>query len=271
MPRTLHTDFVKVATSGPTIDGRNIAAQDIIDMATNYDPAEYTANIWYEHIRIFGNLGQVVDVKHEQDDKGRECLFARIAPSDQLILMNTSGQKLFTSIEIQPNFAGTGKAYLAGLAVTDSPASLGTSELRFNARAQHPDNLFTAPIELAPLRVDNPTSLFSRLMGKFARTDTNHEPNEQEHAMTEDQFKQLNSALAEGFASLADKLNAKHEDAPKEPETPDLAQALAEIKAEFADLKTAHDSLKAEFSAALEEAPGTLTPEGVGDAAPRVL
>jgi hypothetical protein len=34
-------------------------------------------------------------------------------------------------MEIQPNFANSGKCYLVGLAVTDDPASLGTEYLEF--------------------------------------------------------------------------------------------------------------------------------------------
>src|SRR5262249_53208173 len=66
-------------------------------------------------------------------------------------------QKVFTSIEVSPEFADSGKAYLFGLAVTDSPASLGTSMLAFSAqhpensplkdRKQAPENLFTEATE----------------------------------------------------------------------------------------------------------------------------
>ena len=37
------------------------------------------------------------------------------------------GQKIYSSMEIMSNFADTGKAYLVGLAITDTPASLGTT------------------------------------------------------------------------------------------------------------------------------------------------
>ncbi len=66
------------------------------------------------------------------------------------------GQKLFTSMEVSPKFADTGKAYLVGLAATDDPASLGTEMLTFSASAAHnplanrkqnPANLFTAAEE----------------------------------------------------------------------------------------------------------------------------
>ncbi|MDA5611102.1 GPO family capsid scaffolding protein [Pasteurella multocida] len=129
----LITDFVCVATSGNTIDGRHIDAQDLKDMAETYDPAKYTAVIWWEHWR-WRNFGRVVEVKAEDGEEGKTRLYARIAPSLEMIELNKEGQGLFTSIEITPNFANTGKAYLSGLAFTDQPASLGTTQLNFSKR-----------------------------------------------------------------------------------------------------------------------------------------
>jgi hypothetical protein len=68
-----------------------------------------------------------------------------------------AGQKVYTSMEIQPNFANSGKAYLIGLAVTDDPASLGTEMLEFSRKAQKnplaarksdPNNLFSVATEV---------------------------------------------------------------------------------------------------------------------------
>jgi hypothetical protein len=52
--------------------------------------------------------------------------------------MVRAGQKVYTSMEIRPNFANSGKCYLVGLAVTDDPASLGTEYLEFCSRAAEP-------------------------------------------------------------------------------------------------------------------------------------
>lgn len=135
MPRTLVSDWKRVATSGKTADGRTIAAQDLRDMAEHYDPALYTATIWYEHIRYMGSLGTVAALKAEDVAGGKVALFARLQPNDTLLRLNKEAQKLFASVEISPNFADTGKAYLSGLAVTDEPASLGTEALHFSRRA----------------------------------------------------------------------------------------------------------------------------------------
>lgn len=127
----LLTEFVRVAVSGRTVDGRRIEASDLKSMAKNYNPELYTAQIWREHERYYPPLGQVTALK-AVDKNGKTELFAQLAPSYEMIAMNKQGRGLFTSIEITPDFAETGEAYLTGLAVTDSPASTGTTQLAFS-------------------------------------------------------------------------------------------------------------------------------------------
>lgn len=77
--------------------------------------------------------GDVVGLKTEENAEGKLQLLAQIDPTDDLIKLNKERQKIYTSIECDPNFADTGEAYLVGLAVTDNPASLGTEMLVFSA------------------------------------------------------------------------------------------------------------------------------------------
>lgn len=161
--------FFRVAVEGATTDGREITRDWIEQMAASYQPATYTARVNMEHIRGFspdkpfnayGDIEavEVRDVELTIDGKPqkRRALYARINPTDELVAVTNRRQKQFTSIEVSPNFAGTGKAYLMGLAVTDSPASLGTELLKFAstakdnplaARKQNAENLFTAAAE----------------------------------------------------------------------------------------------------------------------------
>jgi len=160
--------FFRVAVEGATTDGRVIDRAFIEQMAANFDPQVYGARIWMEHLRstwsdgIFKAYGDVTAVKAEEIELGgakKLALFAQISPTPELVAMNKARQKIYTSIEINPKFADTGEAYLVGLAVTDSPASLGTEVLSFAAqhpesnpfasRKQAPDNLFTAAVETA--------------------------------------------------------------------------------------------------------------------------
>lgn len=205
MPRSLVTDWKRVATSGKTADGRNIAAQDLRDMAENYDPAFYTATIWYEHIRYMGSLGTVAELKAEDVD-GKTALFAKLQPNDRLLQLNKEAQKLFTSVEISPNFSDTGKAYLSGLAVTDEPASVGTEVLHFSRRAgagNHFGNL--EPLGELTVQDDEAAamSFFTRLftslgLGQAATPASPATPNSESTPMDQ--------KTVEAFASAVDKL-----------------------------------------------------------------
>ncbi|PNP99332.1 MULTISPECIES: GPO family capsid scaffolding protein [Sphingobium] len=152
------TKFFRVAVEGATVDGRVIERAWIEQMAASYDPATYTARINCEHIagyspdRPFNAYGSVLSLKAEEveltingEKKTLLALYAEIDANDQLVEINKAGQKLFTSCEIHPNFAGEGKAYLVGLAVTDQPASLGTEALKFAVMSR--PNVFTSAHE----------------------------------------------------------------------------------------------------------------------------
>ena len=138
--KKFRSNWFRVAVEGATTDGRTIQRSWIDDMAATYNRETYNARIWIEHMRSllpdspFRAYGDVTAVKAEEveiDGSKRLALFAQIEPTADLITINKSKQKLYTSIEVQEKFANTGKAYLVGLAVTDSPASLGTSMLSF--------------------------------------------------------------------------------------------------------------------------------------------
>ncbi|WP_101743998.1 GPO family capsid scaffolding protein [Citrobacter koseri] len=175
--------FFRIGVEGDTCDGRVISATDIQEMADTFDPRVYGCRINLEHIKgllpdsPFKRYGDVVELKAEkiEDDSelnGKLALFARISPSDELVAMNKALQKVYTSMEIQPNFANSGKCYLVGLAVTDDPASLGTEYLEFCRTAKHnplnrfkasPENLFSVAT-LAELEFeDQPETLLTKL------------------------------------------------------------------------------------------------------------
>ncbi|CQR16000.1 V protein bacteriophage 186 [Yersinia mollaretii] len=160
--------YFRIGVEGDTCDGRVIDANDINQMADSFDPRVYGCRINLEHLKsyspdsTFRRYGDVIGLKAETIDddsalNGKRALFAQISPTDELVLMNKDRQKIYTSMEIRPNFANTGKAYLVGLAVTDDPASLGTEMLEFSAKAKHnplaarkshPDNFFSAAVEV---------------------------------------------------------------------------------------------------------------------------
>lgn len=150
----------RVAVEGATVDGRTIERRHLEQMAANYDPATYTARVNCEHIAgfspttPFNAYGSVTALSTEEvelsiggEKKMLLGLYAEIEANDQLVAINKAGQKLFTSVEIHPNFAGTDEAYLVALAVTDSPASLGTERLQFAALSR--PNIFSSAHETA--------------------------------------------------------------------------------------------------------------------------
>lgn len=152
MPRSLVTSWKRVATSGPTADGREIKVQDLRDCAETYTTSKYTAVIWVDHQRGNGAHGTVYSVRLIDNDpelaKGQVALEVQIKPNARLLQLNSDGEKLFSSVEITPNFAGSGRAYMTGLAVTDEPASLGTQELFFSRKA----NTATYHTKAVPMR-----------------------------------------------------------------------------------------------------------------------
>ncbi|WP_175742727.1 GPO family capsid scaffolding protein [Burkholderia ambifaria] len=185
------TKFFRIATEGATTDGRTIDRTMLEQMASSYDPKTYGARINMEHIRgmypdgTFRAYGDVIALKAEEQD-GKMRLLAQLSPTKDLVAMTTEQrQKVYTSMEVDPDFADTGEAYLVGLAVTDNPASLGTDMLAFSAkhkafdtRKQRPENLFSAAIEAdiefedeTPRTSDAGKSLFSKVRGLLNRKE----------------------------------------------------------------------------------------------------
>lgn len=190
---TVKTKRFRIGVEGATTDGREIQREWLEQMAASYNPEVYTALINLEHIKsylpesTFNRYGRVTGLVAEeiQDGplKGKMALYADVEPTSSLVELVKKGQKLFTSMEVSPKFADTGKAYLVGLAATDDPASLGTEMLTFSASAAHnplanrkqsPENLFTAAeetlIELEETQDEKP-SLFARVTALFTKKE----------------------------------------------------------------------------------------------------
>ncbi|MGR3028646.1 GPO family capsid scaffolding protein [Vibrio vulnificus] len=219
MPKT--SDWVVIATEGSTVDGRKITKSWINDMASLYAKDEYTALIWPEHWRSsWGpfegkNWGVVEELKAEVlDDKLR--LFGKITPNQYLLDANQEGQKLFTSIEPNPDYKGEGRCYLMGLAVTDSPASTGTTQLKFSRR--HGEETAIESDALEELHLENCFSRTDRLFSALRSFISGEEPEtpskpqpEEEEPMNQEQFNQVMSAIgtvSTKQGELEEKLNA---------------------------------------------------------------
>lgn len=244
-----------VATEGATTDGRTINRTWIEQMAANYDPKKYGARVNLEHIkwRYMWNddphskcYGDVVGLKTEENAEGKLQLLAQIDPTDDLIKLNKDRQKIYTSIECDPNFADTGEAYLVGLAVTDNPASLGTEMLVFSAgasanplnnRKEKAENLFTAAIE-TELEFEEVKekglSVFAKIRALFA----DKEKTDDERFADQTQAIEL---LAEQTKETLEKLT-------------ELSADLAKQQSELTEVKATNESIQAKFTT-LEKAP----------------
>jgi len=242
--------FFRVFTEGDTTDGRVVERSWIEDMAETYDTGKYGARVWLEHIRgvlpdsPFKAYGDVRAVKTEEVEDGKLALFAQIDPTDDLLAMSKKRQKIYTSVEIDPDFAKTGKCYLTGLAVTDSPASLGTEMLEFSSKAKvnplterklKPENLFTAAIETKLEFEDveeqpQESGLFSKVKELISQNKKQTNGN-----FTE--ISQAVEAIAQSFSNFEQS----------------TIQQLEKANSNYTELLEEHNQLKEDFSALKEQ------------------
>ncbi|HQS69232.1 MAG: hypothetical protein B7Y36_18410 [Novosphingobium sp. 28-62-57] len=134
-----------LATAGSTVDGRTIDDKMLEQMAESYNPKTYGARLNIEHIRgisgdgpfrAYGDVLELsvgeVDVDFNGKTEKRKALYGVFDVNDDAKKLNEAGQKVYPSIEIEPNFGGKGFAYMMGCALTDSPAAIATERLQFN-------------------------------------------------------------------------------------------------------------------------------------------
>lgn len=247
MPRSLVSFWKRVATSGPTVDGREILPQVLRDIAETYRPSLYTAVIWCEHERQWGSYGTVYAVRLIEDaddlEPGQVALEAQLKPNDKLLHLNDMGEKLFTSIEILPNFQGRGKAYMTGIAVTDEPASVGTQELYFSANRRQ-GRYFAAPVQMDGFSSEPKNEvgkLISALTGLFKRfavddkpAATTTPPTESKPPMDEATATAL-TALVQQLLIVAAGLQAVIQPAAEEAPQPDPEQ-IATVETAVEDI-----------------------------------
>lgn len=227
-----------VATEGATIDGRHISGEQLEQMAKNYDPAKYGARIWLEHIRglyadsAFPALGDVTALKTEKNAEGKTILLATINPTPELVKINQSGQKVFTSVEINPKFADTGEAYLVGLGVTDSPASLGTSRLSFSIQKE-PEHLFSDyyPADLSDEEKQSP-GIMDKIRAIFSKQENAEKDNGKRFAGIEEAITTVANEYSTGKKGLQGDIDA-------------LKAQFGELQKQFAELKQAMDTTPA--------------------------
>ena len=139
-----HSEPICILTAGATIDGRFIEQKIIDDIAATYDPERYNARINANNHKRSIRYGSVLSV-----EKRGNQLFAVLQPNSALLETIEKGQLLHTYCEVDPDFAGTGKSYLTGLALTDEPVSLGTTQMHLSVGNQKPSKGSTERVNLS--------------------------------------------------------------------------------------------------------------------------
>ncbi len=232
----------RVGVAARTIDGREIKPEFISSAAKTYDPNVYGARINLEHIRgiypdsAFGAYGDVIAVEYKEEvigGKKRGALYAEIEPTAELIELNKKGQKVYTSMELQPDFPEEGSWYLVGLAVTDSPASMGTQKLSFSAAEKEKNHLFSAYEEIEFIDADEEDAdtrpgIVERIKGMFSslKAAADKKGSELEQAI---------ELLAQEFTALAQQLPA------------DNSTEVANLKSELATLQESFNTLQSQY------------------------
>ncbi|NKD16205.1 GPO family capsid scaffolding protein [Aeromonas caviae] len=209
---TLRTGWVCIATEGKAVDGRDITRDWLTDMAETYDPTYYTAVIWPDHDR-WSSYGTVQALKTEEVD-GKLKLFAILCPNRDLIYYNQSGQYQFCSIEPFENFADLGRTYLLGLGVTDEPASIGTTHLKFSKNNKWQAVGTSEPLDLSTFKLpkhekaDGLIAKFFSFLASHGEQAPQSPPSQPEdEEMTKEQFDLLLGAVnglgtkIEGFST----------------------------------------------------------------------
>jgi hypothetical protein len=257
---TLVTDYVKVAQSGKTIDGRTIDAKQLKQMADNYDKAVYTAMVFPNHDHNYQAYGTVEALQVRDEGDSVVGLYAKIAPNAFWQSDIRYGQNVFTSVEIMPNFAASGEAYLTGLGATNNPASLGVAQLNFSVEGK----LYTDALPTVFTEEPAPsTSIFSR----FKKETPVKLEDYQELKAKVDHLSQKMAALnkdpdpapaAKPDPASDEKYTAlEQENAAFKSEIAALKNAAEKRDNEFTEMKTLIETFGAQLQDALKEQPGT--------------
>ncbi|MCS0406699.1 GPO family capsid scaffolding protein [Vibrio diabolicus] len=290
------SDWKIVATEGATVDGRTITATWIKDMAETYSHDLTTALIWPEHYKgdtPWGpyegkNWGVVEELKAEKR-AGKLRLFARLTPNHYLLAANKDGQKLFTSIEPDPDYCGNGRCYLRGIGVTDKPASTGTTRLKFSDQSGKEVEREVSQLEELDFSEcqpkANPLSNFFSALANLAlhgELTTGSQPIEStliedDEPMNQEQFTQMMSKL-NGIESKQTELEQQQkqfseqlnqgQDGSGEEQTPPAQQnqtavpesgispeQFSQLIGKIDNIVTQQNSLDAQFKALKQEAP----------------
>lgn len=237
----IKTGFVKVATEGNTVDGRNLTAEDLNDMAETYSLNMYEANMWRDHERYWETYGRVIEVKAEKDDEGRVALYCNLNPNADYISLNQRGMANYFSIEINRTLMESGKPYLSGLGVLSEPASQGLQALQLYAKQRNVKHEFS----------DEGVEIESKFKKALLKDEDNTETS---------LISKIENIVKEQFAKFSPNTQSEKNQPPEEQDEPMTKEQLDAMNAKFGSLETAITGIAPAMVAALSETFGKLTP-----------
>lgn len=207
-----------ILQAGTTVDGRVIEQNIIDEIAESYSPEVYTARINEEHFDWSYKFGSVLSVEKREDK-----LFAVLKPNSMLLRVVEQGQLLHTSCEFIEKFSDTGKAYLTGLALTDKPASLGTTQIHLSSKdvgKVHVHSNFTIkPEQFAQQANEADASLFQKFKNwlksetpieQFSQQEEEDEMNKETEELLKQSVEQ-NKELTGKLGTLIEHLSAQNQ------------------------------------------------------------
>ncbi|MFS1476651.1 GPO family capsid scaffolding protein [Vibrio lentus] len=243
------SELICILQAGATIDGRVIEQKIIDEIAETYNPEVYTARINADHYPWSNKYGSVLSVEKKEDK-----LFAVLKPNSMLLRMAEQGQLLHTSCEFYEKFADTGKAYLTGLALTDEPASLGTTQIQLSASSKDKacvPTSFQITLEQLSKSTEEEASMFNKFK-RWLKGESELEQLSQQQE-DEDMSKELEELLKQSIeqgkenqqqlsqlSEQVEKLNTNGQ--PQEPEVEEGAE-VTELKGQVETLSSQVESL----------------------------
>ncbi|MGF1909154.1 GPO family capsid scaffolding protein [Vibrio kasasachensis] len=237
-----------ILQAGTTVDGRVIEQKIIDEIAESYNPETYTARINEEHYDWSYKFGSVSSLEKREDK-----LFAVIKPNSMLLRAVEQGQLLHTSCEYIEQFSDTGKAYLTGLALTDKPASLGTTQIHLSSKddgkVQVQSNFTIKSEQFSKQDSEDDASLFQKfknwLSGETPIEQFSQQEEEDEMSKeTEELLKQnaeQNKELSSQLGKLIEHLSSQAKpDAEPDKEEPEVIEnkEVTELKGQVEELSS---------------------------------
>lgn len=240
-----------ILKAGPTVDGRDVPQKVVDDIAESYDPKKYNALINEEHFQWSWKYGSVLSAEKHGDE-----LWAVIKPNSMLLRSVESGQLLHTSVEYQEDFGKSGKAYLTGLALTDNPASLGTTQIQLSNQSSEKTYVSTGQtVNLSALSgqevVQSEEGLFKQfkrwlkgenLSEQLSQQQEEHEMSKKTEELLEQSIEQ-NKGLSSQLGQLVTCLSAQNKQGSDEETPPEENKEVSELKGQVTELSSQVENL----------------------------